>query len=83
MERWNTIKRKKVVSEDIDAFITDIVDVYKKHNMSISHEDNHGAFEIKRYSQNNVNWLNNAHDCIEIKIKKEEQNASKSKREKK
>jgi hypothetical protein len=43
-----------------EAFIADIVSVYRKHGLSIGHEDNHGAFEIDDYHEVNVDWLQNA-----------------------
>lgn len=46
--------------ENIKNFIDDIIKVYKKHGMSISHEDGHGAFEIEKYSDYNINWLKEA-----------------------
>ncbi len=50
-----TTKEKK------DDFIKDIIEVYKKHGLSISHEDSHGGFLIKEYSDENARWLNSAH----------------------
>lgn len=44
----------------VDAFIDDVIDVCKKHGMSIAHEDNHGAFIIEDYSDINIEWLENA-----------------------
>lgn len=46
----------------IQLFINDIIKVYKKHNLSLSHQDRHGAFEIEEYSKYNVSWLNDADD---------------------
>ena len=39
------------------AFIDDILEVYKKHNLSIAHEDCHGAFIIEELDQYNIDWL--------------------------
>ena len=44
----------------VDAFIDDVIDVCKKHGMSIAHEDDHGAFIIEYYSDINIEWLENA-----------------------
>lgn len=43
-------------------FIEDILNVYRKHNLSISHEDAHGAFLIVELEGNedNIDWLENA-----------------------
>ena len=45
----------------VDAFIEDVVAVCRKHGMSISHEDGHGAFEIKDYDESCSDWLRCAH----------------------
>lgn len=33
----------------------------KKYNLSISHEDGHGAFIIEKYDEYNIKWLR---DCL-------------------
>ena len=40
-----------------DEFLSDIIEVYKKHGLAISHEDSHGGFLIKNYSDDFVQWL--------------------------
>jgi len=45
-------------------FIDDIIKLYKKYNLSISHEDTQGAFVITGYSKENESWLRQA--CNEI-----------------
>lgn len=40
-----------------DAFIKDILKVYNKHQISLSHEDSHGAFIIEKWSEENKNKL--------------------------
>lgn len=54
---------------EIDAFLTDIFEVFKKHGMSISHEDHHGGFEIEnsvKDNEYNKDWLNQASDAREV-----------------
>ncbi|MEC2236639.1 hypothetical protein P9G78_17870 [Bacillus subtilis] len=36
--------------------------VCKRHNMTFSHEDCHGAFIIENYSEENMKWLASAMD---------------------
>lgn len=43
--------------EERKKFIEDIIEVYKKHNLSLSHEDGHGAFIVDDYDQYNIDWL--------------------------
>lgn len=50
------------MDEKVKLFIEDIETVCKKHNMSISHEDEHGAFIIKSFNQGNIDWLKDAFD---------------------
>lgn len=52
------------MDEKIKAFLDDIEKVYKKYNLSISHEDGGGAFIIEDYDETDTDWLRSAH--IEI-----------------
>jgi hypothetical protein len=44
----------------IEAFKNEIIEVCKKHQMSILHEDYHGAFEIVPYSVEHEKWFYHA-----------------------
>lgn len=63
MERWSSKKGDNIESKKIDAFIEEVIAVSKKHGLSISHEDGHGAFEIEKFSEANASWLRHAHDA--------------------
>lgn len=63
MERWNVKAGRNIETTEIDDFIAEILEVCKKHGLSISHEDGHGAFEIERYCEGNANSLRYAHDA--------------------
>lgn len=41
-------------------FMGELFDLYKKYNLSISHEDDHGAFIITEYTDENKRWIENA-----------------------
>lgn len=44
-----------------EKFISDIIKVYKKHDMSISHEDHQGSFIIENNNvKNDIKWLRSA-----------------------
>lgn len=43
--------------ERMQNFLEDIKRVCNKHNLSISHEDCHGAFIIEDYDEYNIKWL--------------------------
>lgn len=46
--------------EKVEAFIDDLIEVYKKHGLSLSHQDTEGAFIVEPISQNNITWLQQA-----------------------
>ncbi len=62
MKRWNTKLGKEISTPVIDAFLSEIVEVCKKHKLSLSHEDRHGAFKVIEYCEENTYWLLAAHD---------------------
>jgi hypothetical protein len=47
----------------VKTFIEEIIDVCKKHGLSIGHEDTQGAFEIKEYNTDDIEWFRSAMDC--------------------
>ena len=58
---WDRTKRCMVDMPDrMRKFLEDINLVCMKHNLSISHEDWHGAFIIEDYCDSNIDWLFNA-----------------------
>lgn len=44
----------------IRSFYKELIDLYKKYDLSISHEDSHGSFIIENYNGNNVDWIMDA-----------------------
>ena len=58
MKRWSKQTDKKEGSNIVDDFVRDILVVCKNHNLSISHEDGHGAFIIERYDPYLADWFN-------------------------
>lgn len=62
MQRWNIATGEDHESKRIDAFLQEIAEVCKKHGLSISHEDAHGAFVIEKYDDGDVKRLFAAHD---------------------
>lgn len=65
MKRWSVAKTDHVENPRIDAFLSDVVAVCRKHGLSISHEDGHGAFEVVCLDDGYLDWLLDAHDCTE------------------
>lgn len=59
---WDCRKKKHVeMPDEMARFFDDIVEVYRKHGLAISHEDYHGAFIIEAFNENDVKWLKEAH----------------------
>jgi hypothetical protein len=59
-ERWNVFRGQPVKNPKIDAFLRDVIEVCRRHGLSISHED--GAFMVESFSEDNAKWLMGAHD---------------------
>ena len=60
MKRWSN--NGEIENPKIDAFLTEIVEVYKRHGLAIAHEDTHGGFEIVALDQQFIDWLMQASD---------------------
>jgi len=65
MKRWSRKNSDYIQNDKIDKFIEDIKAVCKKHDLSISHEDCQGSFKIEPFSDDNIEWLQNATDDTE------------------
>ena len=50
------------MSSKIESFLTEIIEVCKKHKLSISHEDSQGGFLIVNYKEQYARWLLAASD---------------------
>jgi hypothetical protein len=46
----------------VDAFLAEVVEVCRKHGMSISHEDGQGAFQVRDFNEPDAEWLKEATD---------------------
>ena len=56
MKIWDLNKIEEIEQpKEMKEFIDEIIKVMKKHNLSISHEDSHGAFIIEKYEEYNIN----------------------------
>lgn len=62
MKIWDKITGEKIEQpEEMRDFINEVIELMKKYNLSISHEDCHGGFIIERYDEYNVEWFKDAH----------------------
>ena len=57
MKRWNEKINKRIESKEADEFLNDIIEVCKKHGLSLSHEDVGGGFLIDDYNETDTKWV--------------------------
>jgi hypothetical protein len=58
MSRWDSSTNTSVEDDAVEAFLDDLVEVCRKHQMTLGHEDEHGAFQVLcRFSEANIRWL--------------------------
>ena len=50
----------RIPREDKEKFINDIIEVYKRHGLSLAHEDEQGAFIVQEFKEDNIGWLRQA-----------------------
>lgn len=61
MINWSLIEKDYIeVPEKIINFLNEITKIYKKYNLSLSHEDGNGSFIIENYYESNIIWLKNS-----------------------
>jgi len=72
-ERWDDHRDKDVkTSKEVEAFLKDIMETCIKHNISICHEDENGAFRLINYDSQYMEWFLDAHDGTKPLTEKEE-----------
>ncbi len=59
-QNWSHAQQKFIDAPHVRAFIDAIETVCRAHNMSIGHEDQHGAFVIHAFTRVNIGWLKDA-----------------------
>ncbi len=57
VKRHRVGKFEPVENQEVNAFLEALVEVYKEHGFSLSHEDTHGAFIVEKYDEDNIRWL--------------------------
>lgn len=53
-------KKKLPTADEVEKFKEEIIELCKKHKLSIGHEDHHGGFYIHPFSDSNIRWFNQA-----------------------
>lgn len=65
MKRWSGKLSEEVENIDVDNFLLEVLEICKKRGYSISHEDHHGGFEVRKYDNALGEWLWGAADSTE------------------
>jgi hypothetical protein len=52
-------------SPEVKTFIAEIVNICRKYNFSIAHEDTQGGFIIEKWNPENIEWFGAAFDKTE------------------
>lgn len=47
LKQWSNVTSEYIENQEISNFIQDVIDVYKKHGFSLSHEDTYGSFLVE------------------------------------
>lgn len=55
--------KNEIVDTDLDNFFRELFNLYDKYDISISHEDSHGSFVLRKNNLYNKNWIKNADIC--------------------
>ena len=55
-----------VVEVNTDDFYNDLINLYKKYGISISHEDGHGGFILEEYDEFNIQGIKDASVTKEV-----------------
>ena len=61
MKRWDNQAHGRVEDPRVDAFLAEIVEVCRKHGMSLGHEDGHGSFVVHdQLDETIMTWISQA-----------------------
>lgn len=58
--------------EHVKAFLCEIMEVCRKHGISLSHEDGHGNFVLEPFSEFYCRWLGTCSASIKVMENKQE-----------
>jgi 16S rRNA U516 pseudouridylate synthase RsuA-like enzyme len=63
--RWSKVSSSYIESpQNVEDFLAAVEELCRKHRLSITHEDGHGAFIITDLNKNNIKNFNGAHISI-------------------
>lgn len=46
MKRWDCQAENRIEDSRVDAFLAELVEVSRRHGMTLGHEDGHGSFIV-------------------------------------
>ena len=67
MKRIHYPDYKLLENKRVDRFLDEVLEVCKKHGLSISHEDGHGSFLIENHNESDAQWLRDSSVCASVK----------------
>jgi hypothetical protein len=56
-KRWSLATKSEVDSPAIDAFLKDLIEVYREHGFGLEHEDPQGGFIVEELDENIEEYL--------------------------
>lgn len=59
-DHWHNRLDRRVQDAAVDAFLDDLIVVYRKHGMAVGHEDEHGGFIVEPISDFLIDWIKGA-----------------------
>ena len=65
MKRWDCNRNENAEDAAVDAFLIELVEVCRRHRMTLGHEDDHGAFEVRSFDEANIKWMLDAQIAID------------------
>ena len=66
--RYNRHTKTFDESDHVETFIDDILDLYEKYGLALSHEDTQGSFIVTTLDESHKNWLSSSMIDFQIKI---------------
>ena len=59
--RWDNNTGREVESPaKVEAFLDELEALYRRHGMTLGHDDSHGVFHIEPLDESNIEWVRKA-----------------------
>ena len=63
MERLNNLNIEDHENPFVNDFLDEVIEICRKYNLCIGHEDIGGCFEVEILTEDTIQWLWQARDC--------------------